>query len=341
MSSSARRPHSGLDRLAAAEGAAGEGEVAPPEPGSDAPETALADAASTDGGLGDWGVTAMPSWLDPVAPEDRSSAQRTVGDRFGEPVDEDADTGRRRIAVAPPAAVALILAGVLACVIAAFAVLRSPSEDAPAVAFPASAGPGAIAATAPRDTGASTGASAAASSTESLTELVVSVVGLVHKPGLVRLPAQSRVADAIARAGGARAGADMLSLNLAQKVNDGDQILVGYAGGPGRMTLRSAVVTAAGGSVGGPDATAGTSGPSPSGSNTTGSGQSGSATGKVNLNTATEAQLDALPGVGPVTAKAILAWRDQHGRFTSVDQLGEVDGIGPARLARLRDQVTV
>lgn len=61
---------------------------------------------------------------------------------------------------------------------------------------------------------------------------------------------------------------------------------------------------------------------------------------RVNLNTATEAELDALPGVGPVTATAILAWRSTNGRFTDVAQLGEVDGIGPARLARLRDLVT-
>ncbi|MFT4201683.1 ComEA family DNA-binding protein, partial [Gordonia sp. (in: high G+C Gram-positive bacteria)] len=69
-------------------------------------------------------------------------------------------------------------------------------------------------------------------------------------------------------------------------------------------------------------------------------GTPGAATGKVDLNTASADQLDALPGVGPVTAKAIIDWRTAHGRFTSVDQLAEVDGIGPARLARLRDLVT-
>ncbi|UFT00318.1 ComEA family DNA-binding protein [Nocardia huaxiensis] len=62
---------------------------------------------------------------------------------------------------------------------------------------------------------------------------------------------------------------------------------------------------------------------------------------RVNLNTATEPELDALPGVGPVTARAILTWRTQHGRFTSIDQLAEVDGIGPSRLARLRNSVTI
>lgn len=339
MSSSARRPRSALDRLATAEPSA-----PPVDPDHGRTPATAHDAdpdvePADDPALGDWGVTAVPTWLDPraldpVASEGYSSSQRSVGGDFGEVLDEDDDAGRRRVAVAPPAAVALILAGVLACVIAAFAVLRSPSETPPAVAFPASAGPAAVGA---RD-GAAASASAAESSPQPLTELVVSVVGLVHKPGLVRLPAQSRVADAIARAGGARNGADLLSLNLAQKVNDGDQILVGYAGGPGRMALRSAVVTAAGSAGATPHADGAAA---PTGQSPGQQAESGSPTGKVNLNTATEAELDTLPGVGPVTAKAILAWRVGHGRFTSVEQLGEVDGIGPARLAKLRDLVTV
>ncbi|MBJ8346826.1 helix-hairpin-helix domain-containing protein [Antrihabitans sp. YC2-6] len=150
-------------------------------------------------------------------------------------------------------------------------------------------------------------------------ELVVSVVGLVNVSGLVRLPPGARVADAIAAAGGAKDGADLFSLNMAQRVSDGDQILVGVAGaGDGPPVLGSATVTSSGETAG---ATA--------------------VAGKINLNTATEAELDSLPGVGPVTAAAIVAWRTANGRFTDIEQLAEVDGIGPTRLARLRDQVTL
>lgn len=159
-------------------------------------------------------------------------------------------------------------------------------------------------------------------------EVVVSVVGLVERPGLHRLPDGSRVADAIELAGGARAGADLAGLNLAQRLADGDQVVVGAAGpNSGPPVLGSVMIGAA-------DRAPGT-GPNPSGA-ASAPGESA----RVNLNTATEAQLDDLPGVGPVTAKAILAWRAANGRFTDVGQLGEVDGIGPARLARLRDLVT-
>ncbi|MFF0529690.1 ComEA family DNA-binding protein [Nocardia amikacinitolerans] len=154
-------------------------------------------------------------------------------------------------------------------------------------------------------------------------ELVVSVVGLVQRGGLVRLPDGARVADALAAAGGARDGADLTGINLAQRVQDGDQILVGAtAPAPGTPSQSgSTTITATGGAA--------TSRPS------------AGPTGKVDLNKATEAELDALPGIGPVTASAITAWRKANGRFTDLEQLGEVDGIGPARLARLRDLVTV
>ncbi|GAB2630705.1 ComEA family DNA-binding protein [Prescottella soli] len=155
-------------------------------------------------------------------------------------------------------------------------------------------------------------------------QLVVSVVGLVNQAGLVRLPPGSRIADALAAAGGPRPGADVLGLNMAEKVDDGDQILVGVAppdGGP--TTVGSARVGAGTVASGG------------------GAGAPAKGAGKVNLNTAAEGDLDALPGVGPVTAAAIVAWRKNNGKFTDVEQLGEVDGIGPARLAKLRDLVTL
>lgn len=146
--------------------------------------------------------------------------------------------------------------------------------------------------------------------------LVVSVVGLVRNPGLVTLPDGSRVADALTAAGGVNAGADTLSLNLAQKLSDGDQVVVGVVGDSAPKTSSTAA-----GTGGAPAAPAGG--------------------GLINLNTATEAELDTLPGVGPVTASAIAAWRTSNGKFTDVEQLGEVDGIGPARLDKLRPLVSV
>lgn len=156
--------------------------------------------------------------------------------------------------------------------------------------------------------------SAAASSTVVPTEIVVSVVGLVLDPGLVKLKPGARVADAIEVAGGAARGADLVALNLAQRLNDGDQVVVGSASGGSNPST----VLSAGGSSG-----------------------SGGQGAKVNLNTATEAELDGLPGVGPVTAASIVEYRKKNGRFDSVDQLAQIEGIGPSRLSKLRDLVTV
>jgi competence protein ComEA len=158
--------------------------------------------------------------------------------------------------------------------------------------------------------------------------VVVSVVGLVHKPGLVTLAPGARIADALTAAGGALDGADLIGLNMARRVSDGEQIIVGIVAAPGQPA-------AMGSSISSPPADAApTDNPSTTGNN--------SAPGDlVDLNAATVEELDKLPGVGPVTAAAIVAWRDANGRFTSVDQLGDVDGIGPARLEKLRDLVRV
>ncbi len=158
--------------------------------------------------------------------------------------------------------------------------------------------------------------------------VVVSVVGLVHKPGLVTLSAGARIADALSAAGGALDGADLIGLNVARRLADGEQIIVGIAAPPGEPTTMGSSVEAeptASESAGNPEPTGGASAPGD----------------PVDLNTATEEQLDALPGVGPVTAAAIIAWRAANGSFTSVDQLADVDGIGPARLEKLRAQVHV
>lgn len=154
--------------------------------------------------------------------------------------------------------------------------------------------------------------------------IVVSVTGAVRRPGLVRLSSGSRVADAIDKAGGATAQADLTGLNLAQKLSDGASVVVS----DGARTTdgsRSSVS----GSGSGSDAAA----PAESGSD--------SPKGKVDLNTADVAALDALPGVGPVTAASIVAWREKNGRFSSVEQLQEIQGIGPAKYASLAPLVTV
>jgi competence protein ComEA len=144
---------------------------------------------------------------------------------------------------------------------------------------------------------------------ETSTTVVVSVVGLVARPGLVTLPSGSRVADAVTAAGGLLPEADPASVNLAAVVSDGQQIAVGIPGAPG-----------------GPS-------PAPAGS--------GNPAGPVNLNSATAAELDALPGIGPVLAQRIVEHREQNGPFRSVDELDDVPGIGPAIAADLAGRVTV
>lgn len=151
----------------------------------------------------------------------------------------------------------------------------------------------------------------AAPSSGTGTLLVVDVAGKVRRPGLYRLPDGSRIDDAIKAAGGPRRGVDLSSLNLAARVADGQQILVGQP---------AAGVGAA------PVAGAGASSPS---------------TGPVSLNTATLEQLESLPGVGPVLAQNILDWRTANGGFSSVDQLTEVSGIGDVTFAELQPLVTL
>jgi competence protein ComEA len=135
-------------------------------------------------------------------------------------------------------------------------------------------------------------------------DLVVDVTGAVRDPGVYRMPAGSRVTDAVARAGGAAPGAQLEAINLAARLADGQQVVV-----PKRLPGGAAVVGAAG-----------TEGP-------------------IGLGTATVEQLEEIEGIGPVTAAAIVEFRDEHGGLASVEQLDQVSGIGPATMDSLRDRL--
>jgi competence protein ComEA len=198
-----------------------------------------------------------------------------------------AGAGRQRAAVAVLALAALLGAGVVWM------------RATPRLAGPVD-GPGAATAaqTLPR----------AAPDAASADRVAVHVAGRVRRPRLVRLPAGSRVVDAIRAAGGAAAGADLDAVNLARRLVDGEQVRVPAHG--------QAAAAPPPGTPGAP------------------------AAGPLDLNTATAEQLDALPGVGEVTAGRIVAYRTAH-PFTSVDELLEVPGIGQRRFEQLKDLVTV
>jgi competence protein ComEA len=133
-------------------------------------------------------------------------------------------------------------------------------------------------------------------------DVIVHVAGAVERPGVYRLPAGSRVTDAITRAGGFGRGANHDAINLAARLSDGQQVVVSRPG--------TATATA-----------------------------SGSQTGPISLGTATIEQLDEIEGIGPVTAQKIVDFRDQHGGLSSIDQLDEVDGIGPSTMETLRSSL--
>jgi competence protein ComEA len=137
---------------------------------------------------------------------------------------------------------------------------------------------------------------------------VVDVAGAVHRPGVYELEAGARVLDAVRRAGGARHGANLAAINLAARLADGQQIVV-----PARVA--------------------------PASSPTTAPGDPATPSVPVSLGSATLAQLETLDGVGPATAQKIVAYRTQHGGFRSIDDLANVPGIGPKKLAAIRPHV--
>ena len=203
-------------------------------------------------------------------------------------------------AVSRPQLVAYALAALVVLVLGVRFMQGQARSAAVPVASPTAAGPGSTA-----------GGPASAPvriEPRKATVALVHVAGAVRSPGVYRLREGERIQDAVRRAGGPRAGADLNAINLAAKVADGQQVVVPRRGAAGAVAAAAAV-------PGGP-----TQPP-------------------VSLNTATAEQLDTLDGVGPATAAKILDWRRQHGGFRSLDDLGEIPGIGPKRLAALRTKV--
>jgi competence protein ComEA len=216
-------------------------------------------------------------------------------------------SGRVLLGPAQLAVVAVLVA--LGLAVTAWWVVRSdaePAADQTVAAAPA----GALVPLEPVAADAGAASTAGVGDAGTPATVTVDVAGKVRRPGIAVLDAGARVVDALEAAGGVRGGADVAGLNLARVLVDGEQILVGV---PAASGVAATTVPA-------------TSAPPAA---------------LVNLNTADGVQLEALPEVGPVTAASILAWRDTHGGFTSIDELLEVDGIGEATLAKIAPHVTV
>ena len=259
-------------------------------------------------------------------------------------VDRDGEdpAPRRRVTRAHLSAIGVVL--VLILVVVAVQLMRSrPTEIAatqPVLA--ASGSPQSSASPVNSTPDPNTMASATPSS------IRVHVIGRVNDPGVHEISANGRIIDAIDAAGGMASGAHPGSLNMAQPVCDGCQILI-PASGNGKVIAPSCI-QGGGGSPGGQPASSGAPGGSGAlagaaaapGVVNGAATQGGPASGDlVDLNTATVEQLQTIDGVGPVMAERIFTWRQEHGRFTSVDELQEIDGIGPKKFAKLKDRVRV
>ncbi len=221
--------------------------------------------------------------------------------------------GRVRLGVGQLAVLALLVAGALG--VTAWWVVRADGGET--TLPPVSATPSALApvptATPPPAATTSPGGAAGSVGASPTGTVVVDVTGKVRRPGIATLPLGSRVVDALEAAGGARPGVRLGTLNLARVLTDGEQVVVGGAAPAG-------VAASAAGE------------PAPG---------AGATTPMVNINSATQTDLEELPGVGPVTAQSILAFRSEHGAFTAVDELLEVSGIGDATLAKIAPYVTL
>ncbi|GAB2458071.1 helix-hairpin-helix domain-containing protein [Jatrophihabitans fulvus] len=248
-------------------------------------------------------------------PPDDDGADRDGGllDRVAARFPVRADPGRRTV-LALAAVVVVVALGVAVWLLGNRPDAVPVSAQVPSVPGSALAPSGSVRAI---GSSASAPTSAPAASSASAGLVVVDVAGKVRRPGVYRLPAGSRVDDAIRAAGGALRGVDLGVLNLAAVLVDGQQVAVGRpAAAPGPAMTAGAP-------------TAGSAGPS------------GGLGALVNLNSATLEQLEALPGIGPALGQRILDYRTEHGSFATVDDLNDVSGIGDVTFGRLKPLVTV
>lgn len=231
-----------------------------------------------------------------------------------------------RFTLSPRAAV--ILAAVVVAVALVVVVLGARGSGAAGTVSVSGAAGVSAAPTAPPTTESGAGSGSPAPSA-SPAPVVVHVVGAVGRAGLVTLPGGSRVADALDAAGGAGPDADLARVNLARAVVDGERL---YVPRTGETEIPATVDGSSGAGAGGsPPGAGGASAP----------GAGGGPGDVIDLNAADQTALETLPGIGPALAQRILAWRQEHGRFASVQDLLEVNGIGDARFAELEDRVRV
>ena len=266
----------------------------------------------------------------PVPPSGPSSSgQPSSGPPSSGPLSEwPPSSWADRLAVArtavTPGRVVLAVVGTVAAVVLGLVFLRTPSHR-PELVLPKAGDPPPAAATAsgPPASGSTAGPGPPTSIAGGAGVVTAHAAGQVAAPGVYSVPAGARVADLVIAAGGLLPEADVDRLNLAARVVDGTRVYIPRKGEPPPAEA----------AAGDPAAGAGATGAA--------GGGAGASAGPVDLNTATAAQLDTLPGVGPATASAILTYRSRHGRFKSVTELLEVPGIGPAKLEAIRPLVMV
>ena len=226
----------------------------------------------------------------------------------------DAEVAPSRLALVGALALVLVAALVFGGRVLLSRASAAPHPVPPATARPATTAGSALTGHTSAPGFSSSGTATTASGPTTPSTVVVQVVGQVRKPGVVRLKSGSRVTDAVKAAGGALPSADLTRINLARLVVDGEQIHVPK---PGETVTAPPAPPAAA------------------------SGAEASASAVIDLNSADEQTLETLPGVGPVLAGRIVDWRTTNGRFNSVDELGEVSGIGDKMMQQLRSHVRV
>lgn len=240
----------------------------------------------------------------PVPVPGRHAARRSLpaaGSRLGW-ADLVPDTMRGVTALGPPQMAVVAILVAVALALTSWWVIRAQPEQVPAAAS--------VPVTEPASAAPLVSPAPAPSAAASTGSVTVDVAGKVRRPGIVVLATGSRVIDALQAAGGAKSGVSTTSINLARVLVDGEQILVGETGAAGAVGSAAAAPGTGGGPL-------------------------------VNLNTASQTELETLPGVGPVTATAIIAWRTEHGGFSAVEELLEVSGIGDATLQKIAPFVTI